>query len=438
MGAFPLSAIVNSLSKQVTGGAAHTLGSNTELISAASMTTAIKALHLSLRGQNTSRHHLLQLYTGGSGAEAALGEPIGFRGMSANSMLMRRLAVNIPSGTRISCKVQDSTGSGAVLVNLLGQEAGTAVPDGPAASASSWVNITPHAGGTSQWEISCDAGGTINTFNATTLNASTASAVNRIEAIVRHGVAANVDFAFKIKVGSTVIFQDYIRGVNGTPMEYSYGPFDHDIPAGSSVTAEVSCSGNTVGSRELFIGVTGQLIPDLSSGALVATEDDVQYEIRPLSGASQVLGVDLVDTEGDPLTGLDHTDVTCYLSVDSAAPAQQVLVDATVGVYTSLGFKEVSAANMAGRYMFCPATLPSSGKRATFLFTATGMRPARLHVDLVASEPRAASLTAQDVVAAELAALGGFSANATNVTINGVSFTVTRTPLDSLETMTAD
>lgn len=137
-------------------------------------------------------------------------------------------------------------------------------------------------------------------------------------------------------------------------------------------------------------------VETFTGGSLVYTEADVQTDTRELSAASQILTVLLLNTDGTPATGKVFSDITCSLAVDGSAPSAQTLVTMTLGTYTSLGFKEQGAL-APGRYAFCPATLPSSGKKAIYTFTGTGLRQAQLVVDLVATDPRAARPSKEEI-----------------------------------------
>jgi hypothetical protein len=68
-----------------------------------------------------------------------------------------------------------------------------------------------------------------------------------------------------------------------------------------------------------------------------------------------------------------------------------------LATYTSLGFLLINNTTQPGRYAFCLPTLPATGDATTFTFTGTGLRPATVRIALTAGDPRAASLTEQQI-----------------------------------------
>lgn len=59
-------------------------------------------------------------------------------------------------------------------------------------------------------------------------------------------------------------------------------------------------------------------------------------------------------------------------------------------------------------------------------------------VDITATDPRAAALSAADIVDAEITALDGFTTDGTSMDLNGVSHTITRATLSAIASITAD
>lgn len=197
---------------------------------------------------------------------------------------------------------------------------------------------------------------------------------------------------------------------------------DAPIPVGSDifgVLAAPSTSAGAVGMRVLLTAVLGTPTPS-SGGALVATENDVQYESRQNGGNDSIIQIRLVDDAGDAMTGLVFGDLTVYKSVDTAAAVVQALVDGTLGAYTALGFKEISPANMPGEYQFCPDTHSASGKREVLLFRATGMRDMRLAIDLSESDPRVAVPTPEELAIEAL--ITGLMGRGHSIAIDGTDW----------------
>lgn len=225
-------------------GTPHTEGGKTTLV--ASTPSAAKELILTMRaGSNAST--LVQLYTGAGGAEVALGDAIAVAGAIPNITLP--VIVSVPAGVRLSASVRSSTASAQCIISVLGQTAHALAYE----NSGTFTTLPTPDTGTSVGYVNVDAGATINTFVAGTLSASTAADYNLMVLAVSDRVSANVDFVVIVKDDGTIIAEEkYHRGTNGTPF-HSPIVVKHDIAAGSNLTVEVSCSGNTAGSRDLDI-----------------------------------------------------------------------------------------------------------------------------------------------------------------------------------------
>src|SRR5260370_26802959 len=120
-------------------------------------------------------------------------------------------------------------------------------------------------------------------------------------------------------------------------------------------------------------------------------------KLEKLAGATseiwQLFVKDSSSTTGAGLTGLTNASagLTAYYhrDVDTTATAIS-LVTMTIGTFTSSGFKEIDATNMAGWYQFCPpnAALASGAESCGFhLKGATNMAPLPIEVQLVSYNP---------------------------------------------------
>ena len=144
-------------------------------------------------------------------------------------------------------------------------------------------------------------------------------------------------------------------------------------------------------------------------------------------------------------TGLPYTagafntaTISATYTRDGATPTTITLVTATAGTYTASGFVhrgkgvyEIGAPNAAF------VTGADGVEFAVDGIADVLFRTAR--VELVAGNPRAAAITTADIIAAEIAALDGFTATDTALTINAVAHTITRNDTDGyVSGITAD
>lgn len=102
----------------------------------------------------------------------------------------------------------------------------------------------------------------------------------------------------------------------------------------------------------------------------------------------QIFIQDSSKTDGSGLTGLAHdtASLTCYYLKEGSSSAVEItLVTATVGTYTSGGFKEVDATNIPGVYEIdIPnACLTGAEQVIVMLKGAANMAPVVLEVQLV-------------------------------------------------------
>ncbi len=125
----------------------------------------------------------------------------------------------------------------------------------------------------------------------------------------------------------------------------------------------------------------------VTSGSLVCTESDMQHDMRALGATGEIVEVQLVDTSGNPITGLTFADVDCASSVDTGAPTDLALqAMPTPGVYVPRGFREIDDVLKPGAYAFGYPTFSATGKRTVFTFTGASIRKATLTVDMFSGD----------------------------------------------------
>lgn len=420
----------NITSAQVTvtaSGSAHTLG-NFATLRAAGTHPRAEAITVTLSSSGTGTgNYILELYQGPS--DTLIGK-IPFAAQYTGTQYDFDLPVAIPADVQVRAKVQCSNASRTCVITIQGHE----VSPFFCAGADTFDALAAD-GGTSVGYVDVTAGnGSFGT--AASINASTAAAYNFFVIYGRSAATGGASvgvFRFNDD-GVDISGSSYLSIGNNTGTPFQTCAWA-DVAAGSDMTIDGNCNSATYNTfRVQAIGVT---LATPATGSLVYTEADMQSDARPLSATGQILTVQLLATDGTPITGKTHSDVTCSLAVDGAAPSAQTLVTMTLGTYTSLGFKEQGAL-APGRYAFCPATLPSSGNRAVYTFTGSGIRQAQLVVDLLGSDPRVAALTVPEIIAAEKAALDGFVADADSMTLDGTAFTLTRTSQAAITGIVAD
>lgn len=259
----------NSTGVLVTSGAAHTKGSYQTIMTAAGDSEEIQLYAMNSTGAN--RNFLFDIAVGGSGSEVIIYPNIHMRLLASSDMLiMPKLPLHVPSSTPVRIRCQDETGSGAIRFSGFLAPA-TAVPGQTGISTTGQVSAPLSDTATSVGNPSLDAGATINTFTGTAgniCNANAPIAATHIMIGTRDANAALVDFLVRVLVNGNVATPEiYHRGTNADGM-YRYHPLiklDTPIAVNDTVTAEVSCSGNTAGSRELRISAVLLNLPAASS-----------------------------------------------------------------------------------------------------------------------------------------------------------------------------
>jgi hypothetical protein len=130
---------------------------------------------------------------------------------------------------------------------------------------------------------------------------------------------------------------------------------------------------------------------------------------KVVGSTSEIWHVYIEDFAGNPLSGLAYSSsgLLAYYNRNTSSSSVLVsLVDMTLGLFTSSGFKEIDATNLAGWYQFCPpdAALAAGAKSVAFcLYGAANQKPLDFAVQLTAFDLDA-SLTAASILARTLGA----------------------------------
>lgn len=366
----------------VTSGAAHTKGSYQTIMTAAEDSEEAQFYAMNSTGAN--RNFLFDIAVGGSGSEVIIYPNIHMRLLASSDMLiMPKIPLHVPSGTPVRIRCQDDTGSGAIRFSGYLVPA-TAVPSQLGISTTGQVSAPISNTGTSAGNSSLDAGATINTFTGTAGNICNANApivATHIMVGTRDANAALVDFLVRILVNGVVVTPEiYHRGTNADGM-YRYHPLiklDTPIAVNDTVTAEVSCSGNTAGSRELRISAVLINVPAATTGGSVVLYGGfMQRAMKDAeTTASKKRGFFMIldDSTGAAWSG-SVTGLKAKLSLSGAAEANSTNDIVSVGggvFYLELTNTEAAAGAAGDLYVgYVPAT---SGRRVStpFFIEITG------------------------------------------------------------------
>ena len=92
-------------------GAWNTGGSITEVIPASTLTTAAFDIHwINISNVSANAQYVVDIYAGGAGSEVLIGRTRGFRTSTFTTSQAKRIQIpQQPAGTRISCKLSDSS-----------------------------------------------------------------------------------------------------------------------------------------------------------------------------------------------------------------------------------------------------------------------------------------------------------------------------------------
>ncbi len=261
-----ISTIGSSSGVSVPSGAANVLGTLTILGGATS--AQIDELFIQVRPLQTGRRWLLQLFSNDSGSDVELGDPLPIVGQNTGKISYLSMKVRIPAGTTIKAKCMDSAGTGQLIVAAQGLESATGVPRGAAPGVNAWKVLGPGADTSTNVYVAVDAGASANVFGANITIGTTAAAFNAIGVFFLSAVSGNVDMMMRVLDDGTEILQSiYHRGVSGDNLfNFTGVKRTGDIASGSVIQGQLSCSGSTVGSREMQMAVLLQNLPTAAGG----------------------------------------------------------------------------------------------------------------------------------------------------------------------------
>lgn len=134
-----------------------------------------------------------------------------------------------------------------------------------------------------------------------------------------------------------------------------------------------------------------------ASSSTLAFQNMPSTAVVLAGSTSNIREIRLWGLTGAPKTGVVAADITCYFRADGGTRAARTVVTGTINTFVSLGLKEVDATNEPGLYQFCPADADVATKGCyKYTMGGTGLF-GELEVEVFASDPFAASVTAQDV-----------------------------------------
>lgn len=407
----------------ITSGAAHTKGNYGTFATAAEESDQIKLYAMNSTGAN--RNFLFDIAVGGAGSEVIIYPNLHLRLLASSDFLpLPPLPIRVPAGTPVRLRCQDETGSGAI--KFAGYLIPTsAIPGQVGISTTGQVSAPLSNTATSAGNSSLDAGATINTFTGTAGNICNANApivATHLMVGTRDATAALVDFLTRIKVNGNVATPElYHRGTNGDG-NYQYHPLiklDTPIAVNDTVTAEVSCSGNTVGSRELRVSVVLINLPAASSSGTIIQGAAMQRAMKDTetTASRKRLFFDIRDSAGAAWAG-SVTGLKAQLSISGAteaASANDIVRVAGALHYVELDNTEAAAA--AAGDVICARVAATTGRLESVAY-----------FEITADDSYASGLTAGDiadaVVEAELDTVATYSRTSnTAVSLTGPSGT---------------
>lgn len=255
----------------ITSGAANTKGSYTEL--AASSAFACNGVYIEVLAStlSTGRRFLLDIATGAAASESVVIPNIIVEGGLGTSSLQGGVTIYFPlaiaSGTRISARCQDSTGSGTIIMAITLIAAGDT--PGCAAFTANGANTGTSAG------ASIDPGGTVDTKGAYTELVASTAAVSQYAVLVIHGAAnsapAGYQWAIDIATGAAasevVLAPDLRNGTStsGGKIARSFS-FPTYIAASTRIAVRASCNGNDATDRLFQCALYTSVAPAESVG----------------------------------------------------------------------------------------------------------------------------------------------------------------------------
>lgn len=244
----------------VSDASAHTKGNWTELIASSSFRSYAFILNWC---SNDTEDYLIDIGVGANPNETPIVENIlsNIQKLEVSAMT-HTIPVMIPEGSRITARMQDTTGAKDGWVNL--QLIGSPFLAGPALGrATTYGANTADTGG-----VEVDPGATLNTKGAwSEIAASTTNPIKALSVFIgskNNAALGAARFLIDIGVGANpnekVIIPNLAMHTNITsdifiPMDF--GPYPVNIPEGSRLVARAQCSINSSTDRLFDVVIVG-------------------------------------------------------------------------------------------------------------------------------------------------------------------------------------
>lgn len=252
--------LANSTTLFLTASAStNTKGSYTELITTTSFDA--NGLFITLRRGNLNGDALIDIAIGGSGSEQVVIPNLGFACQVLRYGTSFFIPFYIPAGSRISARMQATTGSATVGIQVV-PIAGTLINQPGFSRATNYGANTADSGGTQ-----VDPGGTINTKGSyAQITAATTAPIRYLVVAVtnqNNATTTTAAWLFDIAIGGSgsevVIVPDLMEVIDSnldtlTPCHYC---FPVNIPVGSRIAIRAQCSINDATDRLIDFNLIG-------------------------------------------------------------------------------------------------------------------------------------------------------------------------------------
>lgn len=237
----------------------NTKGAYVELISSTSFEA--NGLFITLRRGNLNGDALIDIAIGGSGSEQVVVPNIGFACQVLRYGTSFFIPFYIPAGSRISARVQATTGSATVGIQVV-PIGGSLINQPGFSRAINYGATTADSGGTQ-----VDPGGTINTKGSySEITSATTAPIRYLVVAVtnqNNGTGTTAAWLFDIAIGGSgsevVIVPDLMEVLDSnldtlTPCHYC---FPVNIPVGSRIAIRAQCSINDATDRLIDFNLIG-------------------------------------------------------------------------------------------------------------------------------------------------------------------------------------
>ena len=364
---------------------ADTLSTGFTVLSA-STSAAIDKLYLQIKINTTggNRNFLLNLYTGAAASEALL-VTVPFRLLGTGRVAHIELPLHIPASTRLTMKCQDNVGSGSLHVSAQGQTVATGfIPTGVTSAT-----LLTDQGAASNGLVSASGNATTaHTTQSTQIIASTAADYNCFCLYVMDVSSTSASDALIQLTDDGAVFVEHVmhKLTNSDGIGHWYGPFYHDVAAGSDISVTVRSSSTTTIATRIGLLAFNQTA---SGGGAVLLGGGMERAMKDgeTTASKKRVFFDIRDSAGAGWSG-SVTGVKAKLSISGAASADST--NDIVRVTTPLHYVELdnTEAGSAAAGDVITAWVPAdTGRLASTIGT--------LHV--IADDPSAAALTANDI-----------------------------------------